>query len=108
MRTLVQSSSKKDSDCWRHHQPKTNLLWLHFVLFMLCKTLQWPSDISPKRKDKEQKKALGLEEILVQVEDLLSIDRLLGDEESVLMSAAELVAIALEQGWLDQDDINSC
>jgi serine/threonine-protein kinase haspin len=107
MRTIVEAHPGEDADHWRRYQPKTNLLWLHFVLFKLCETLYWPSEHSPKRKDRKQKKALVLESIMVQVEDLLSVERLVGEEESVFGSAAELVAVALEQGWLDQEDINA-
>ena len=105
MRTVMVPDSEVPD--WRAYRPKTNLIWLHFVLSKLGESMHWPSDDAPKKKDKRVKKALELEQILVQVEDLLSIQRLLGEEECVLVSAAELVAIALEQGWLDPEDINS-
>jgi hypothetical protein len=35
------------------------------------------------------------------------VSRLLGERECVLSSAAELVGVALEQGWLEQEDINA-
>jgi serine/threonine-protein kinase haspin len=104
---IVSHQEKSELDPWRPYQPKTNLLWLHFVLHKLHETIVWPSDITTKKKDKRQKKALELEAILMQLEDLLSVERLLGEDECVLNSVAELVALALEQGWLDAEDINA-
>jgi serine/threonine-protein kinase haspin len=107
MRSIVEASAIGGGEIWEPYQPKTNLLWLHFVLFKLSESLLWPSEQTKKSKDRTQRKALELEDILTQVEDLLNVDRLLGQAECLISSAAELVAIALEQGWLDQDDINS-
>jgi serine/threonine-protein kinase haspin len=107
MRSIVEASAIGSEEIWEPYQPKTNLLWLHFVLFKLSESLLWPSEQTKKSKDRTQRKALELEDILTQVEDLLNVDRLLGQAECLISSAAELVAIALEQGWLDQDDINS-
>jgi serine/threonine-protein kinase haspin len=107
MRTIVGSGSLSEGDIWHPYQPKTNILWLHFILHKLCETLQWPSETAKRSQTKRQMKALELEEVLAQVENLLNIERLMGEEECLLTSAAELVAVALEQGWLDQEDINS-
>ena len=60
-----------------------------------------------KSKNEMHKKALELEDIFVQLDQLLDVEKLVDGRDCLLNSAAELVAVALEQGWLCQEDINS-
>ena len=94
---------------WRQFHPQTNLCWLHYVLFMLLEQLSWPSSIkAPSKKTKPEaharwKKARELENALLRVQEALD-PWWLGEEES-LGRSGEIVAWAVEEGWLRVEDV---
>lgn len=79
---------------WKGFHPQTNLLWLHFVLFKLFEGLEMAEE--------KDEKASRLESVLRRVADMLTLDTI---PRQGLMSARDLVAIALSEGWLDDDDV---
>lgn len=94
---------------WKHFCPLTNLVWLHFVLYKLLEQVEWPSaEKQPNRKTKRHqhavwKRANDLEHILLRVQSLLE-PAVLGTDDD-LLSASNLVALALTEGWLDARDV---
>jgi serine/threonine-protein kinase haspin len=80
---------------WKGFHPQTNLIWLHFVLYTLLEGLH-----PEKRKDDE--KAEFLDSVLREVEKRLEVGCIPCEG---LMSARDLVAIALKEGWLDDEDV---
>jgi serine/threonine-protein kinase haspin len=98
---------------WAGFHPQTNLIWLHFVLRELLKTINWPTknmkatlehvDLRDKEDEKAaKKKSKDLEIILKHLRQLLTIKNI---PTNGLASARDLVAISLEKGWLDEDDV---
>ncbi|KAG9193729.1 serine/threonine-protein kinase haspin [Alternaria panax] len=103
-------------DVWRDFHPKTNLVWLHFLLHKLLNHLAALSSpphhissrpIVSKRDEvdtkKVEKKALRLYKVLQRVSELLC-PVALGREEG-LSSAKELVVLALEERWVRVEDV---
>lgn len=100
---------------WEQFHPMTNLVWLHFVLYMLLEQLEWPSSMkapTPKAKKtakgkedlKVYKRANELEQVLLHVQDQID-PNVLGAEDSIVWRASDLVGLALEQGWLEEEDV---
>jgi serine/threonine-protein kinase haspin len=98
---------------WAGFHPQTNLVWLHFVLHELLRSINWPSksmkltlaQVEVKTKDDEKmarKKAKDLEISLKHLRQLLGIRNI---PTAGLASARDLVAISLEKGWLDEEDV---
>jgi serine/threonine-protein kinase haspin len=98
---------------WAGFHPQTNLVWLHFVLHELLKHVVWPSksmkttmehvDLRDSEDQKmARKKAKELESSLKHLRRLLKIQSIPSDS---ITSARDLVAVALEEGWLDEIDI---
>ncbi|CAN9084473.1 unnamed protein product [Alternaria alternata] len=105
-----------DADVWRDFHPKTNLVWLHFLLHKLLNHLAAISSaphhvssrpIISKRDEvdtkKVEKKAMRLYKVLQRVSELLC-PVALGREEG-LGSAKELVVLALEERWIRVEDV---
>lgn len=103
-------------DIWRHFHPKTNLVWAHFVLYMLLEHLQGnePAELSDKQimrnvdarveeKGKVVTRARKLHKVLKKVAELLE-PGVLGKEGS-LGSVKELVVLAMEERWLRVEDV---
>ncbi|KAF2482828.1 hypothetical protein BDY17DRAFT_311233 [Neohortaea acidophila] len=93
---------------WMHYHPITNLIWLHYILYKLLEQVAWPSaERAPSRKRKEEyarwKRGNDLEYILLSLQDLLDPGRLC--EAGELGFASDLVGLALEEGWLDVEDV---
>ncbi|KAH0292953.1 hypothetical protein M436DRAFT_69572 [Aureobasidium namibiae CBS 147.97] len=87
---------------WKGYHPQTNLVWLHFVLHKLAEQIEWPSSGKGIRDDVAAQRAEELEAAL------LKVDRLLDPEEmpqSGLRCASDLVVLALDEGWLDKEDV---
>lgn len=89
---------------WEAYRPVTNLVWLHFVLHMLCKTVQWPSSGPRDARRDVAESAAGLEAKLRALAERLELKRLHPGERT-WESAGTLVAWAVEQEWLDKEDI---
>ncbi|EMD92949.1 hypothetical protein COCC4DRAFT_40768 [Bipolaris maydis ATCC 48331] len=113
----------KDASPWRSFHPKTNLLWLHFLLHKLLNHLssvspaphntipphQFLVKSNPSSEDaallasKIEKKAASLYKVLARVAQLLC-PVALGKEDS-LESVKELVVLALEERWVRIADV---
>lgn len=100
-----ETSSKKSRPAgppWSAYRPLTNLVWLHFVLYMLFKTVEWPSNLA------EDTTVLGvardLEDKLRTLSGLLELKRL-NPSERIWESSGMLVAWVVEQQWLDKEDV---
>lgn len=108
---------------WQGFHPQTNLVWLHFVLHELVKDLPLPSSSASRKKngsrsksrsrktaeadaepaDALQAKRTHLSKILKYVhQKLLDPTKL---PASGLHSTKDLIAMALEEGWLSEEDV---
>jgi len=95
---------------WRGYHPQTNLVWLHFVLYKLLEQIEWPSDEAEREAsegeageaESTRPRSLELETALRKVEALLDPEAM---PRSGLRSAADLVALALAERWLDVEDV---
>jgi serine/threonine-protein kinase haspin len=101
---------ERDTDrSWRQFHPQTNLCWLHYVLFMLLEQISWPSSVKvPSRKHKPEaharwKRARELENALLRVQEALDPGWL--GEDGSLDRSGEIVAWAVEEGWLRVEDV---
>lgn len=112
-RTKQPRGREKDSP-WRLHHPLTNLVWLHFVLYKLTEQLlEWPSSVPAKRRRKMAKAeheaaeaAEALEERIQHLWEILDLEHMKEwwvDEDTA--SATGLVAWAVGEGWLNQEDV---
>ena len=45
----LQRKAVDKKDLWRDFHPRTNLLWLHFLLFKLSQVLEFPSSSTPEQ-----------------------------------------------------------
>ncbi|KAI9683296.1 MAG: hypothetical protein M1822_006161 [Bathelium mastoideum] len=113
---------KQQNPSWREYHPKTNLLWLHFLLYEL---MDWTKEIrretkkkklvcekkgntqkgSGRKTDVEYRRVLkesDLESKLLKVESMLMPQALL---KSSLNGVGDLVEVAWRAGWLDKGDI---
>lgn len=94
---------------WRQFHPQTNLCWLHYVLFMMLEQMYWPSSSkAPSKKSKPEaharwKRASELEKALLRVQEMLDPGWL--GEEGSLSRSGEIVAWAVEEGWLRVEDV---
>ena len=88
---------------WRGYHPQTNLVWLHFVLRQLSEHVYWPSlEERPEFETAAYKRSVELESALQKISDMLEPEQL---PSSGLRSAADLVALALNEKWLDVEDV---
>lgn len=111
-------------DIWKHFHPKTNLVWVHFILHTLLQHLSSqgndPSTLTPQSimqniegidrhapnaavAEKIHKKAVKLHKILRKVAELVE-PQVLG-RRSKVGSVRDLVVVALEMGWLGVGDV---
>ncbi|KAF2803341.1 uncharacterized protein BDZ99DRAFT_468295 [Mytilinidion resinicola] len=100
---------------WRDFHPLTNLIWLHFLLHKLLENVVWPSSdpelettlarVDGKLK-RAERRARKIERALVALRDMLDPE-VLGDQvdEMGVASVGELVAVALVEGWLGEEDV---
>ncbi|KAM0697795.1 hypothetical protein Q7P36_002649 [Cladosporium allicinum] len=61
---------------WRQFHPQTNLVWLHYILYMLLEQMSWPAKKGPSKKTKplehaRWKRAKELEAALLRVQEEL-------------------------------------
>jgi serine/threonine-protein kinase haspin len=107
---------EKEEDVWRGFHPKTNLVWMHFLLHKLLNHLaslsSAPHHVSSRPilsksgevdTKKVEKKAMRLHRVLQNVSELLC-PVALGREEG-LGSVKELVVLALEERWIRVEDV---
>ncbi|KAK8219691.1 hypothetical protein M8818_000665 [Zalaria obscura] len=89
---------------WQGYHPQTNLVWLHFILYMLAEQVSWPSDEAGTVDGEKSRhdRAMELEEALSEVQALLDPEQFPGCS---LKSAGDLVAHALDKGWLALEDV---
>ncbi|KAF3010683.1 hypothetical protein E8E13_005631 [Curvularia kusanoi] len=119
-----QTANHEDTNIWRAFHPKTNLVWLHFLLYRLLSHLKGyepehlsTSDImanvelgddaaagSPGVALKVKKRAVKLHKVLVRVSELLCPVAL--GREGALGSVKELVVLALGERWLKVGDVS--
>ncbi|KAF2469299.1 uncharacterized protein BDR25DRAFT_229081 [Lindgomyces ingoldianus] len=111
--------SEPPKDIWKQFHPKTNLVWIHFILYKLLQHINdnLPSAIDTVRLIKNvnidassasvaslvHKKAVKLERILQRVANRIE-PCVLGKPEC-LGSVGELVVLAIQKGWVDMGDV---
>lgn len=97
---------------WREFCPLTNVIWLHYVLHKLLQPLEeedGTQKLAMSRLDDGQDQLIAettssrLDGALRQLRKLLAVDNS-GLIEPV-SSVRDLIAIALEEGWLDESDV---
>jgi serine/threonine-protein kinase haspin len=133
-RTAMRKEEKAGKVDWREWHPRTNLLWLQFLLTEL---LGWTEEARRNAREKLShaslagtqsrysrirgavqakwsqdgssermlKKAVELDDVLLKVHDMLTPKTLL---QSPLESAAGLVELAVHIGWMDVHDVLKC
>ena len=117
------SKAEKDTNVWRQFHPKTNLVWIHFLLHKLLNHLKGyePEHLStdntmanvelgedasvPGAALRVKKKAVKLHKVLQRVSELLCPVAL--GQEGSLASVKELVILAVEERWLRVGDVSS-
>lgn len=87
---------------WKGYHPQTNLVWLHFILHKLGEQIEWPSSANSIQDSEAAQKAEELEAALLKVTRLLDPEEM---PQTGLKSASDLVVLALEEGWLDKEDV---
>jgi serine/threonine-protein kinase haspin len=100
--------AQKTGRSWRQFHPQTNLVWLHYILYMLLEQMSWPARKAPSKKTKplehaRWKRAKELEAALLKVQEELDPGWL--GEEGSLGRSGEIVAWAVEEGWLGVGDV---
>nr|POF22219.1 putative serine/threonine-protein kinase haspin like [Quercus suber] len=121
MRTIVEPPPPSQPSAptpWSSFHPRTNLVWLHFLLHKL---LTQPSLTLPSTACKPaaptarraHKRAKVLEARLRAVQDLLRPEVLMreagaGEVEVEVQGSRDLVALALGEGWLGVRDVVDC
>lgn len=93
---------------WRQFHPQTNLVWLHYILYMLLEQMSWPAKKAPSKKTRplehaRWQRAKELEAALLRVQEELDPGWL--GEEGSLGRSGEIVAWAVEEGWLGVGDV---
>lgn len=92
------TENKKEAEdsgrTWKGFHSQTNLVWLWWILFKLLEHMRKP--------DRKDVKALELAGVLRKVERILDLKMM---KRRGLKSAGELVARALDEGWLDDGDV---
>ncbi|ORY12925.1 hypothetical protein BCR34DRAFT_562832 [Clohesyomyces aquaticus] len=112
-------------DIWRSFHPRTNLIWMHFLLYKLLSHVEdlqnLPSRISTVRLLKNvqapgvgvdlevgsgiHKKAVKLEKVLRKVAQLLDPAQGFMRRGAGLASCKELVVLGIERGWVGAVDV---
>ncbi|KAG9944780.1 hypothetical protein KCU85_g7722, partial [Aureobasidium melanogenum] len=87
---------------WKGYHPQTNLVWLHFVLHKLAEQIEWPSSGKGIQDKEAAQRAVELETALLKVNQLLDPEEM---PKSGLRCASDLVVLALDEGWLDKEDV---
>ena len=102
---------------WKQHRPRTNLLWLHFLLSEIRQISREQGKDRPRiqRLPGSDPNDVGSEErsrsLYSSLKDKLNMAFKLLDPETLtrseLYSASDLVQHAVEQGWLNESDLEN-
>jgi serine/threonine-protein kinase haspin len=103
---------------WSQYHPQTNLVWLHFILYMLLEQVIWPSETRaptkrPGKTNRDEqarhklrvakhKRGKQLEAVLLELQAILDPEQICANG---VRSAGDLVALAMSEGWLDLQDV---
>ena len=97
---------------WKDFHPLTSLVWLHFVLHKLLDgPIRWPSEDMDatlaalhhsEDRRRAQRLAASLERALIQLQKLLDLGNM---PTEGLGTVRDLIAVALEEGWLKESDV---
>jgi serine/threonine-protein kinase haspin len=103
---------------WSQYHPQTNLVWLHFILYMLLEQIVWPSETRapakrPGKASRDEhaqrklrvarhKRGKQLEAVLLELQAILDPEQICANG---VRSAGDLVALAMSEGWLDVQDV---
>jgi serine/threonine-protein kinase haspin len=108
----LEHTSNASRSAWKDFHPLTSLVWLHFVLHKLLEgPIRWPSkDMEAtlgvlhdtEDHSEAQRLAENLEMALTQLEKLLDLGNM---PIEGLGSVRDLIAIAVEEGWLEESDV---
>ncbi|KAH7044031.1 hypothetical protein B0J12DRAFT_577970 [Macrophomina phaseolina] len=117
---------------WMGFHPQTNLVWLHFILHQMMKQITPTKEKGGKKAAKEDRDTRGRRKIGSAVDagedesEQRALERLVADKRrklektlkmvqalldpedwlnSGLFSAKDLVALALDEAWLDEEDV---
>ncbi|RMZ66365.1 haspin kinase [Pyrenophora seminiperda CCB06] len=106
--SLRQEEAGREEHVWRQFHPKTNLVWLHFLLHKMLNHLAASPESLSIHQDGEdmhkvKKKAHRLHKVLQRVSELLC-PVALGRREG-MGSVKELVVLALEERWVRVGDV---
>ncbi|EOA83283.1 uncharacterized protein SETTUDRAFT_155837 [Exserohilum turcica Et28A] len=118
--TATTTTTEPPHTPWRAFHPKSNLIWLHFLLHKLLKHLSslsrpphhhcitaarlvFKEDADQQDTDKVPRKAAKLFKVLTRVAELLCPVAL--GRENALGSVKELVVLALEERWVRVGDV---
>jgi len=91
---------------WRGYHPQTNLVWLAFVIQKILEQVQWPSEdvedrdegVSVAQWQRSRELAQALQRVRTSLDPATLVD-------SGLHAAGDLVTLALNEGWLDVEDV---
>ena len=105
----MQTTSSTNSSVWAAHHPITNFIWLHFLLYQLqLQCVEEPTSASDdviRERELESK----VQKRLSELEVLLSLETITKRwKPGLSASAAGLVSLAQEEGWLDDADVLGC
>lgn len=93
-------SSATPDEAWRAYHPATNLLWLHFILYQLMTVIEPPTSLA-SGQDFELATKL-YERLTLLNEQKMTMECL---KEKEWSSTSDLVAWAVQEGWLDEEDV---
>jgi len=103
----VEKSIATGQKSWKDFHPRTNLVWLHFILYKLLENytpidreIQNEESVTDVLSDRERE----VDQNLYSLRDKLSLERW---TESGLSSAADLINHAFEQKWLSDSEIKT-
>lgn len=96
---------------WKEFCPRTNVIWLHYLLHKLLQPLEGHdgsrglcvSKINDKDRGIKEATSARIDIALQQLVKLLSVDNL--GLIYTVGSVRDLIAIALEEGWVNESDV---
>jgi len=99
---------------WADFCPLTNVIWLHYILYKLLQPMRDVTEgqelarlrfdgIDAKGPEIVSKSEKQLKAALSQLQNLMPIDS--SGIVDIVGSARELIAVAMDEGWLDESDV---